>query len=258
MSKHSMMSQIGVLIRETGQSIDRLGCRIMGNHAFKEQLSRHRAVMNYGEKIPLVPSSAFVAPSASVIGDVKLGAKSSIWYGCVVRGDVNSIKIGEKTNIQDGCIIHVAKTNAKGVELPTIIGSRVTVGHAATLHACNIADEAFVGMGATVMDGAKVETGAMVAAGALVPAGTVIPTGQIWAGSPAKFLRNLTAEETAFITTSADNYAALAETHLAENFKSFEVIEADKKVRKANKERSEDYDSHLGLDPTANAVQPTM
>jgi carbonic anhydrase/acetyltransferase-like protein (isoleucine patch superfamily) len=145
-----------------------------------------------------------------VIGDVHLGAKSNIWYGCVVRGDVNIIRIGERTNIQDGTIVHVTRKTG-----PTIIGSGVTIGHSVLLHACTLEDDCFVGMHSTVMDGAVVESGAWVAAGAIVTPGKRIPRGQIWAGNPARYLRDLKPEETAFIPVSAGNYVELADEYRA-------------------------------------------
>jgi carbonic anhydrase/acetyltransferase-like protein (isoleucine patch superfamily) len=238
---------IGFWIRETGQAIDRLGCALQGSNAYKEQLSRHRTLMNLMDKKPQVPASTFVAPSASVIGDVEVGSKSSIWYGAVLRGDVNSIKVGSMTNIQDGSIVHVAKTNISGNVLPTTIGSNVTIGHNAILHACTVEDEAFVGMGATLLDGVTVEKGAMVAAGSLVTQKTTVPAGEIWAGNPAKFLRKLTAQETAFITKSAESYFESAKVHAEENAKSFETIEADKEARAKDALQSDDYDSHIGI-----------
>lgn len=110
---------------------------------------------------PKVHEDAFVAPSASVIGRVAIGRGSSIWYTCTLRGDVNHISIGDETNIQDGTVIHVAKNNAKGAELPTIIGNKVTVGHMALLHACTLEDKSFVGMGSIVMDGAVMKEGSL-------------------------------------------------------------------------------------------------
>jgi len=238
---------LGKAARETGQALDRLGCRLQGVTGFKEDLSRHRTLMNLFDKTPVIEDSAFVAPSASVIGDVQIGEKSSIWYGCVLRGDVNHIRVGSETNIQDNTLVHVAKTNVSGNVAPTIIGNKVTVGHSAVLHACTLEDESFVGMGATVLDGAVVEKGAMVAAGSLVTQKTRIPSGQIWAGNPARFLRNLTTEELSFIKVSADNYAGLGEIHAKENSKTFEEIEADKMQRRKWEQQSDDYDSHLGI-----------
>ncbi|PKI40036.1 hypothetical protein CRG98_039566 [Punica granatum] len=238
---------VGFWIRETGQAIDRLGCRLQGNYYFQEQLSRHRTLMNIYDKAPVVHKDAFVAPSASIIGDVQVGRGSSVWYGCVLRGDVNSISVGSGTNIQDNSLVHVAKSNLSGKVLPTIIGDNVTVGHSAVLHGCTVEDEAFVGMGATLLDGVVVEKHAMVAAGALVRQNTKIPSGEIWGGNPAKFLRKLTEEEIAFIPQSATNYSNLAQVHAAENAKPFDEIEFEKVLRKKFAKRDEEYDSMLGV-----------
>ena len=159
---------------------------------------------------PTISSQAFIAPGAAVIGDVHIGADTGVWFGCVIRGDVNSVRIGERTNIQDGTVIHVTRHTG-----PTSIGSNVTIGHSALLHACTLEDSCFIGMRATVMDGAVVESGAWVAAGALVTPGKRIPTRQLWAGSPAKFFRHLTPEDQAFIPVSAENYVAHAREYLA-------------------------------------------
>ena len=159
---------------------------------------------------PNISERAFVAAGAAVIGDVKIGEDSGIWFGCVVRGDVNYIRIGSRTNVQDGTVIHVTrKTN------PTIIGSNVTIGHSALLHGCTLEDGCFIGMRATLMDGVVVESGAQVAAGALVTPNKRIPKGELWAGSPAKFFRKLGEEEQKFISTSAETYVKHAREYLA-------------------------------------------
>ncbi|XP_038988221.1 gamma carbonic anhydrase 1, mitochondrial-like [Phoenix dactylifera] len=238
---------VGFWIRETGQAIDRLGCRFQGNYYFQEQLSRHRTLMNIFDKVPNVHKDAFVAPSASVMGDVQVGQGSSIWYGCVLRGDVNSIRIGSGTNIQDNSLVHVAKSNVSGRVLRTIIGDNVTVGHSAVLHGCTVEDEAFVGIGATLLDGVVVEKHGMVAAGALVRQNTKIPGREVWGGNPAKFLRKLTEEEIAFISQSATNYSNLAQVHAAENAKPFDDIEFKKVLHKKFARRDEEYDSMLGV-----------
>lgn len=238
---------VGFWIRETGQALDRLGCRLQGNYYFQEQLSRHRTLMNIFDKAPTVHKEAFVAPSASITGDVQVGQYSSIWYGCVLRGDVNSISVGSGTNIQDNSLVHVAKSNLSGKVLPTIIGDNVTIGHSAVLHGCTIEDEAFVGMGATLLDGVYVEKNAMVAAGALVRQNTRIPSAEVWGGNPARFLRKLTKEEIAFIPQSATNYSSLAQAHAAENAKDFDAIEFEKILQKKFARRDEDYDSMLGV-----------
>lgn len=154
---------------------------------------------------PEIADDVFVAGTASVIGDVKIGARSSIWYGVTVRGDVEEIRIGEGTNIQDGSVVHVQE----GVQ-GTYIGNDVTIGHMAMLHACNLHDGSFVGMKACVLDGAVVETGAMVAAGALVTPGKIVRTGELWSGVPAKKLRDLRAEELVNFAYSSKHYCELA------------------------------------------------
>lgn len=163
----------------------------------------------YRGVVPTIGERSFIAPSADVIGDVVIGDDAGIWYGVVVRGDVHHIRIGSRTNIQDGTIIHVWRDDG-----PTIIGSNVTVGHQALLHACVLEDSCFIGMGATVMDKATVEEGGMVAAGALVTPGKVVRAGQIWAGNPAKYFRDMTDEEKAFIAISAQNYVELKDEYL--------------------------------------------
>ncbi|KAL2249750.1 gamma carbonic anhydrase 2, mitochondrial [Sesamum indicum] len=238
---------LGNWIRVTGQAVDRVGCRLQGSYYFQEQLSRHRTLMDLLDKSPVVDKDAFIAPGASVIGDVQVGQGSSIWYGSVLRGDVNSIHVGSGTNIQDNSLVHVAKSNLGGKELPTIIGNNVTIGHSAVIHGCTIEDEAFVGMGATLLDGVVVEKHAMVAAGSLVRQNTRVPYGEVWAGNPAKFLRKLTDEEIAFISQSATNYINLAKVHAAENAKSFEEIEFEKMLRKKFARRDEEYDSMIGV-----------
>ena len=143
-------------------------------------------ILPFKDKHPQIDETAFIAENAIIIGDVTIGTKSSIWYSCVLRGDMNYIRIGNDTNIQDGTIVHV---DSKGY--PTILGDRVTVGHMALLHACTLKDDAMIGMQACVMDGAVVGEGSLIAAGALVTPGKQIGPGEVWAGRPAKFLRKV-------------------------------------------------------------------
>ncbi|KAL7117337.1 hypothetical protein ACP275_03G065800 [Erythranthe tilingii] len=238
---------LGNWIRGTGKAMDKVGSLLQGSSYIEEHLSRHRTLMEIFDKSPVVDKDAFIAPGASVIGDVQVGQGASIWYGSVLRGDVNSISIGYGTNIQDNSLVHVAKSNLSGNVLPTIIGNNVTVGHSAVIHGCTIEDEAFVGMGATLLDGVVVEKHAMVAAGSLVRQSTRIPSGEVWAGNPAKFLRKLTDEEIAFISQSATNYINLAKVHAAENTKSFDEIQLEKMLRKKFARRDEDYESMIGI-----------
>jgi len=153
---------------------------------------------------PTIAPDAFIAPNATIIGDVHIGSKSSVWFGVVIRGDVNTIRIGERTNIQDLTMVHVA--SAEG---PTTIGNDVLIGHSAIVHGCTLEDGAFVGMRATVMDYAVVESQAMVAAGALVGPNKRVPARQLWAGTPAKFMRELSDEALAGFKEGTDHYAEL-------------------------------------------------
>uniref|UniRef100_A0A7S1XG36 Gamma carbonic anhydrase n=1 Tax=Compsopogon caeruleus TaxID=31354 RepID=A0A7S1XG36_9RHOD len=245
MSVRGILYSVGMMVRETGQALDRAGCRLQGKYAFREQLSRHRPVMNLMDKVPRLVGSVFVAPSASVIGDVEIGAESSVWYGTVLRGDVNAISIGERTNIQDRAVVHVSQ-HGLSAPAPTVIGSRVTIGHGAIIHAATIEDEALVGMGSVLLDGCVVRRHSLIAAGSLVSPGTEIPSGELWAGSPAKMMRKLTDDEIQGIINSAVKYAELAPIHAAENSKSWQEIEGEKLRRKLMERRSEDYSSHIG------------
>lgn len=164
---------------------------------------------------PRIAEDAFVAENAVIIGDVEIAGGASIWYGCVLRGDVNRIRVGPNTNLQDGTVVHCnhdreGDYRETGGGDSTIIGAEVTAGHMALIHGCRIEDGAFIGMRATVTDRAVVESGAMVAAGALVTPGKVVRSGELWAGVPARALRALSAEERAANIYIASHYAKLA------------------------------------------------
>ncbi len=157
---------------------------------------------------PKLADSVFRVGSAEIIGDVEIGAETSVWFNVVIRGDVNFIRIGERSNIQDGSVIHV--THEK---YPTLIGDDVTIGHNVTLHGCTIGHRCLIGMGAVVMDNAVVEDDAMVAAGALVAPGTRVPSGTLYAGFPAQYKRHLSADEIAGLKQSAGNYLSYVESY---------------------------------------------
>ena len=155
----------------------------------------------YKSILPTVHPTAFVDSSAQVIGDVHLGAESSVWMNVVIRGDVNHIRIGDRSNIQDLTLVHVMfRTN------PTLVGNDVTIGHSAVLHGCTIEDQCLVGMGAILLNGCVIGKGSIVAAGALVPEGMVVPPGSMVMGMPAKVKRPVTVEEGASIQGYADRY----------------------------------------------------
>jgi carbonic anhydrase/acetyltransferase-like protein (isoleucine patch superfamily) len=162
-------------------------------------------VLSYEGTVPTIPGNVFLAPNATIIGDVVIGDDSSIWFNCLLRGDVNKIRVGERTNIQDGTIVHVS-----GEGQGTYIGDDITIGHMALIHACTLKDGCFIGMSATVMDGAVVESGAIIAAGALVSKGKTIPAGQLWGGTPARYLRDLRDSDLEMIRCSAIHYVKLA------------------------------------------------
>jgi carbonic anhydrase/acetyltransferase-like protein (isoleucine patch superfamily) len=174
-------------------------------------------MLSFGGKAPSIDPAAFVAPGAVLIGDVEIGPEASIWYNCVLRGDGNRIRIGARSNVQDGSVIHVDPPGPGRPEkgYPTIIGEDVLIGHMAMVHGCTLHDRAFVGLGAIVMDGCEIESGGMLAAGALLAPGRRIPAGQLWAGRPAKYVRDLSAEELAGQQLGVAHYVALARLHAA-------------------------------------------
>ena len=160
---------------------------------------------------PKIDPTAFVAETAVIVGDVEIGAESSIWYNVVARGDVNFIRIGKRTNIQDLSMLHVThRKSAADPGAPLIIGDNVTVAHSVTLHGCTVENGAFIGMQAVVMDKVTVGEGALVGARAMVTEGTVIPPRTLWLGSPARFKRDLTTDEIAWLEKSAGNYVKYA------------------------------------------------
>jgi carbonic anhydrase/acetyltransferase-like protein (isoleucine patch superfamily) len=164
--------------------------------------------------MPRIAADAFIAPNATIIGDVEIGAQSSIWFNVVVRGDVSHIRIGARTNLQDHTVVHVSSKSSGGEDsVPTIIGNDVLVGHRAIIHACTIEDGSFIGMGSTILDGAVVEAKAMVAAGAVVGPGKRVPSGELWAGTPARFMRKLSEAEMARFKKSTDGYAEIGDIY---------------------------------------------
>ena len=162
---------------------------------------------------PKVDESAYVDESAVVIGDVEIGADSSVWPCTVVRGDVNVIRIGERTNVQDGSVLHVVHSSAEYTQeggAALVIGDDVTVGHKAILHACTIGNRCLIGMGAIIMDYSVVEDEVIIAAGSVVPPGKTLESGHLYLGNPAKKKRPLTDKERTFLSYSASNYVKLS------------------------------------------------
>ena len=164
-------------------------------------------------KAPRIHESAFLVESALVVGDVEIGPSSSIWFGAILRGDVNSIRIGARTNIQDASVVHVTSRTH-----PTVVGDDVTVGHRVTLHGCTVRDRCLIGIGSSVMDGALLEEDSMVGAGSLVPPRMVVPARTLVVGVPARVARELNADEVAHLRASAERYAQYAQEYLAEGW----------------------------------------
>ena len=158
-------------------------------------------VITYGKHVPRIDASTYVQESAQVIGDVEIGAQSSVWFNVVIRADVYPIRIGARTNIQDNSTIHVT-----GGRWTTVIGDEVTVGHGVILHGCHVADRCLIGIGAIVLDGVEIESECLIAAGSLVAPGTRIPSGHLAKGSPARVTRLLRPDELAHLKQSAANY----------------------------------------------------
>jgi carbonic anhydrase/acetyltransferase-like protein (isoleucine patch superfamily) len=164
-------------------------------------------VLALGESAPDIAPDAWVAEGATVVGDVTLGPRSSVWYGVVVRADQERVVVGADSNLQDGCVLHADPGE------PTLIGDRVTVGHRAIVHAAVVESDTLIGMGAIVLNGARVGTGSVVAAGAVVRAGTDIPPGSMVAGVPAVARRPVSEGETRTIATTPGKYVAKARRH---------------------------------------------
>lgn len=155
---------------------------------------------------PQLNETCWVAPNATIVGDVKFGNHCTIWFNAVVRGDVNSIEIGDYSNIQDGAVVHCTYQKTK-----TIIGKHVSIAHNAIVHGCTIEDNVLIGMGAIVMDNAYIESGSIIAAGAIVTQGTRVKSGSIYAGNPAKFLKEVSLEAAEVFQRTSMNYVKYAE-----------------------------------------------
>lgn len=164
-------------------------------------------ILSYKNFEPIIDTTCFIATNATVIGKVKLNARVSIWYGAVLRGDVDCIELGEGSNIQDNAVVHCDHGT------PTLIGKYVTIGHGAIIHACDIGDNTLIGMGAVILSGAKIGKHCIVGAGALVTGSTTIPDHSMVFGSPAKVIRSVTNSEIEQIKENASNYIKYAEDY---------------------------------------------
>lgn len=213
------MGLAGVM-RKMGAALDSMG-KGMELTKYSEKLVPSTRFVAVDGVAPTVSEMSFVAPSASVIGDVTIGKESSVWYGAIIRGDVNKVTVGDKTSIGDKAVVHVAKIQG---DLPTHIGDNVSIGAGAIVHAANLGDSVVIGEMAQVLDGAAVDSNSIISPGAVVTPGTKVPSGELWAGSPAKKVRELSAAEIASINEKASNTVLLAVEHAKENAKNYEQI----------------------------------
>lgn len=166
-------------------------------------------IIKYKDKIPVISKTCFIANSTNIIGDVKIGSETNIWFGTTIRADMHYIRIGKRTNIQDNSIIHVTTDIA-----PTIIGNGITIGHGAIIHGCTIKDNCLIGMGSIIMDEVVINEGSMIAAGALIPPRTIVPKNTLMVGSPAKPIRKLRTIEKNEIFERAQHYIDLANDYI--------------------------------------------
>ncbi|MGH8435314.1 MAG: gamma carbonic anhydrase family protein [Pseudomonas sp.] len=177
------------------------------------------AIRTYQGTTPELGERVFVDTSAVVIGDVQLGADSSVWPLVVIRGDMHRIRVGARTSVQDGSVLHITHAGPFNPDgFPLLIGDDVTIGHQALLHGCTLGNRILIGMGSTVMDGAVVEDEVILGAGSLVPPGKRLASGYLYVGRPVKQTRRLTDKEKAFFAYSAANYVKLKDLHIAEGY----------------------------------------
>ena len=177
------------------------------------------SIRPFQQHTPALGERAFVDRSAVVIGDVEIGADSSVWPLTVIRGDMHRIRIGARTSVQDGCVLHITHAGPFNPDgFPLLIGDDVTIAHKVMLHGCTVGSRVLIGMGSIVMDGAVIEDDVIVGAGSLVPPGKRLDSGFLYVGSPVRPVRALNDKEQAFFTYSAGNYVKLKDQHLAEGY----------------------------------------
>jgi carbonic anhydrase/acetyltransferase-like protein (isoleucine patch superfamily) len=169
-------------------------------------------IRRYQGKLPQIPASCYIDPSAQILGDVVLGERSSVWMNAVLRGDVNSIRVGSCSNVQDCCVLHGQRNH-----YAVTVGDWVTIGHNATVHGCTVEDMCVIGMGARVLNDSRVGEGSIIAAGSVVPEHTVVPPRTLWAGVPAKMRREITDKDRELIREYAQNYLDYVEIYLNES-----------------------------------------
>jgi len=220
----------GEAFRETGLAIDQVGLQMMDNFASKDNLNRHRRIMTFHGKTPTVKQGTWVAPNASLIGQVNVGTHTSVWYGATVRGDLHPITVGNLSAIGERAVIRSANGETK-------IGDGVLVGDGAVLHSCTLESDSIVEANAVVLEGATVGTSSVVGPSSVVQAGSHIPNGEYWAGNPAKFVRKIEQSDLKSLHERVDHQHQMAIQHDNELAKDAKQINDDLEAYEGGQER---------------------
>ena len=210
-----------------------------GNHVNKEIYNRQRQIMALDDDVPEVAADAWVAPNATIIGNVSIEDRATVWYGAVLRGDLNRIRIGAYSNVGDNTVIHATTSTSTGLSAETNIGFYVTIGANCSLRSCMVADEVTIGHRCVVMEGSLIERFAILQPGSVVPPGRVVPGGQVWGGNPARYVRDLSEDEKAAFQKQAMMVHYRTEDH-SEQFLPYSIAYVEKeKLRKALEPKTE-------------------
>jgi carbonic anhydrase/acetyltransferase-like protein (isoleucine patch superfamily) len=216
---------VGKALRDTGQSIERMGMRAQDNFIFAEKFCRHRAIMALYDQRPSVNTEGgqnFVAPNASIVGNVEIEPYSSIWYGAVLRGDQSNLYVGGHTSIGDRSVVLTSAVNPTGFSARTYIGDWVTIGQGCVLRGCTVDSGSVIGDGCIIQEGALVEEKAMLEPGSVLPQGARVPSGEVYGGNPAVYVRKLSKSEIMENETSAEAVTRVAALH-AEEFLKYDT-----------------------------------
>jgi carbonic anhydrase/acetyltransferase-like protein (isoleucine patch superfamily) len=219
---------LAMALRTAARTLVRRGDQAIRTYAAatatQHQLHQHaewdyrgqRQIVPFNHRVPIVAVDAFVAPNVVLAGAVDIQDRASVWYGSVLRGDLNRIVLGFSSSVGDKCVLHAASTAPTGLSAETLIGKYCTIGSYSTLRSCTVEDEAVVGQRCVLMEGSLVEMNSMLGSGAVLPPGRRVPAGELWAGNPARFVRMLTNDEILAIPKLADGLRELAQEHMQE------------------------------------------
>lgn len=233
--------------RSLGQSLDKMGAAIEVAK-YTERLvpsTRFVAVNNIAPTVNA--DTAFIAPSANIVGDVTIGPSSSVWYNSTIRGDGNKVTIGSNTNIGDCVVLHIAEIQG---DFATSIGNNVSIGPNSIIHAATVKDDVCIGAGSQILDGAVIGSNVFIEPGTIVTPGTKIPDGEVWSGSPAKLARKVTKEDIEYIQSHSNEMSSLALLHAGENEKDYKTIAQDEEDLEDKMNRADDYWQPSDEDPT--------